>query len=68
MKQSATRSNSLIARSGMAQQQGTGIRGDRPAVETRDHATVLKGVKFELSGATVCLHRALLLKLSSLCC
>ena len=32
---------------GMAQQQGTGIRGDRPAVETRDHATVFKC--FELS-------------------
>ena len=48
----------------LAQQQGTGIRGDGAAVESSDDLAPVKGFKFELFAATVCLHRTPLRNLS----
>jgi hypothetical protein len=42
---------------GPAQQQGTGVGGDRPAVERGCDFPASKGFKRELSRVTVCWHR-----------
>jgi hypothetical protein len=45
---------------GLAQQQGTGIRGDRAAVETGNHLAATQRGKFEQRRATLCRHGAVL--------
>ena len=41
---------------GLAQQQGAGIRGDRPTVEARHDLAAFDRWKFEQRGATLCRH------------
>ena len=45
---------------GLAQQQGTGIRGDRTTVETRHHRVAFDGWKFKQRGVTLCRHWGLM--------
>jgi hypothetical protein len=40
-----------------AEQQGSGVGGDRPAVKARDHGAALNGCKLEQRRATLCWHR-----------
>ena len=42
---------------GLAQQHRSGIRRHCPAVERRHHSPAIEGFEFELSRATLCLHR-----------
>src|SRR5512144_1495558 len=51
----------------LAQQQRPGIRGHRSAVECRHHATAIEAFEFELSRATLCLHRTPQPDLTTLC-
>jgi hypothetical protein len=44
----------------LPQQKRAGIRGDRPAIETRDHGTAFDGFKLEQLPGTLCLHRGIL--------
>src|SRR5208337_2276814 len=44
----------------LPQQQRAGIRGDRPAVETRDHRAAFDRFKLEKLRGTLCLHRGIL--------
>ena len=41
---------------GLAQQQGTGVRGDRATVEAGYHAAAFDGWKFKQGGVTLCRH------------
>jgi hypothetical protein len=41
---------------GLAQQQGTGVRGDRSTVEARHHLAAFNRWKIKQCGATLCRH------------